>query len=51
GQVSRTAVAAVVVGILERDTKGWFDLVEDNDDVESAVAKAVRDGVNCVEGK
>ncbi|PVH70251.1 hypothetical protein DL98DRAFT_661265 [Cadophora sp. DSE1049] len=51
GRVSRTAVAAVVVGLLERDTKGWFDLVEGSDDVESAVAKAVRDGVNCVEGE
>ncbi|KAL5326151.1 hypothetical protein ACEPPN_007289 [Leptodophora sp. 'Broadleaf-Isolate-01'] len=51
GQVSRTAVAAVVVGLLERDTKGWFDHVEGSDDVESAIAKAVRDGVNCVEGE
>ena len=52
GQVTREDVAAVAVSLLSRDdTRGWFDLFQGPDEIEKAVDKVVRDGINCVDGE
>ena len=52
GQVSRGDVAAVAAGLLGNEqARGWYDLLEGDEEVDEAVAKVVRDKVNCVEGE
>jgi hypothetical protein len=52
GKVARGDVAAVAAALLERDdTRGWYDLLEGDDDVESAVDELVRGGHNGQEGE
>ncbi|KAI9838088.1 MAG: hypothetical protein M1819_006243 [Sarea resinae] len=52
GSVSRGDVAAVAARLLERpDTRGWFDLLEGEEPVESAVERVVKEKVDCVEGE
>ncbi|MCJ1397317.1 hypothetical protein MMC11_000509 [Xylographa trunciseda] len=52
GKVSRGDVADVAVRLLEKvGTQGWLDLLEGGDEVEDAVERVVRDGVNCIEGE
>ncbi|THV46834.1 hypothetical protein BGAL_0357g00200 [Botrytis galanthina] len=55
GRVSRADVAdvaAVAVSLLSRsDASGWFDLVDGNDDIESAVDNAVQNNLNSIEGE
>ncbi|TGO40086.1 hypothetical protein BHYA_0042g00170 [Botrytis hyacinthi] len=51
-RVSRADVAAVAVSLLSRsDASGWFDLVDGNDDIESAVDNAVQNNLNSIEGE
>ncbi|GKZ38323.1 hypothetical protein AbraIFM66950_010453 [Aspergillus brasiliensis] len=52
GQIPIQDVAAVAVGLISReDTHGWYDLVQGNDQVDEAIDKAVRDGINSIDGE
>lgn len=52
GSVNREDVAIVADLLLARDdTSGWFDLLNGEDDVDEAVERVVRDGVDAVEGE
>ncbi|OJJ68243.1 hypothetical protein ASPBRDRAFT_199375 [Aspergillus brasiliensis CBS 101740] len=52
GQIPIQDVAAVAVGLLSReDTHGWYDLVQGNDRIDEAIDKAVRDGINSIDGE
>ncbi|KAL6228748.1 hypothetical protein BDW75DRAFT_235680 [Aspergillus navahoensis] len=45
-------VAAVAVGLLSReDTHGWYDLVQGNDGIDESIHRAVRDGLNSIDGE
>ena len=51
GKVSRETVARVIAELLANDGVGscWLDLVEGEEEVESAVAGCVKEGVDCSE--
>ncbi|KAF7919349.1 uncharacterized protein EAE97_011681 [Botrytis byssoidea] len=50
GRVSRADVAVVAASLLSRnDTSGWFDLIDGNDDIESAVDIAVQYNLNSID--
>lgn len=52
GSVRRGDVARVVAEVLEKVEKScWLDLLEGNDGVEEAVARCVREGIDCVQGE
>jgi len=52
GSVPREDVAAVAAALLERDdTRGWYDLVEGNDDIEQAIDQLVKSGHDGIEGE
>jgi hypothetical protein len=52
GKVTRADVAAVAAALLARDdTRGWYDLLEGEDDVEFAVDELVKSGHNGQEGE
>lgn len=52
GQVTRADVADVAARLLEAPgAKGWFDLLEGEEDVGEAVERVVRDKVDCREGE
>ena len=53
GEVSRESVAQVADAILAAEgvKNSWIDLVTGNEDVQSAVDRVVRDGVNTAEGE
>lgn len=52
GAVSRGDVAEVAVRLLEKEgVKGWFDLLEGDEGVESAVERVIKEGVDTVEGE
>jgi hypothetical protein len=52
GQVRRADVAEVAARLLEIEgARGWFDLLEGNEDVGKAVERVVRDEVDCREGE
>ncbi|KAJ6445047.1 NAD dependent epimerase/dehydratase [Purpureocillium lavendulum] len=53
GQVSRESVAQTADALLAADgvKNSWLDLLDGNEEVEAAVTKAVRDGVNAAEGE
>jgi hypothetical protein len=52
GQIPIQDVAAVAVGLLSReDTHGWYDLVQGNDGIDESIHKAVRDGLNSIDGE
>ncbi|ATY63424.1 NAD dependent epimerase dehydratase family [Cordyceps militaris] len=53
GSVPRATVAHVADALLaaENVQTGWFDLLEGDETVEAAVAKAVEDGVDAAEGE
>lgn len=43
GKVPRSEVAAVAAALLDRsDTSGWYDLLEGEDDIETAIDKLVK---------
>jgi hypothetical protein len=50
GKVSREAVAEAVVAVLGTEgAKGWIDMLDGPDNVEEAVKKLVKEGVDSVE--
>lgn len=52
GQVTRADVADVAARLLEvPGARGWFDLLEGDEDVREAVERVVRDKVDCREGE
>ncbi len=52
GSVSRADVAAVADALLARDdTRGWFDLLQGDDDIDQAIDKVVKSGHNGLEGE
>jgi hypothetical protein len=52
GKVSRADVAAVAAALLDRDdTTGWYDLLEGDDVIESAIDELVKSGHNGQEGE
>ncbi|PLB47567.1 NAD(P)-binding protein [Aspergillus steynii IBT 23096] len=52
GQVTIGDVAAVAVSLLARDdTSGWFDLLQGMDEVDEAIDRVVREGIDCIEGE
>lgn len=52
GSVPREDVAAVAAALLSRDdTRGWFDLLEGDENIDDAIDKVVRSGHNGLEGE
>lgn len=52
GKVSREVVAQVAAALLEREgANGWLDLLDGDEDVQNAVDRVVKEGVDCVEGE
>ena len=52
GTVSRADVADVAVRLLERDdTRGYYDLLNGEEDVGDAVDRVVKEKVDCIEGE
>jgi nucleoside-diphosphate-sugar epimerase len=53
GSVSRETVAYVIDAVLATEgvKSGWLDLLQGEDDIDEAVAAAVRDGVDAAEGE
>ncbi|ORY02059.1 hypothetical protein BCR34DRAFT_493394 [Clohesyomyces aquaticus] len=50
GKVSRETVAYAVVSVLEtEEARGWFDMLDGEEDVRESVKRCVKDGVDCVE--
>lgn len=49
GVVSRGDVAEVAARLLEGETSGWFDLLGGEEDVDKAVARVLKGGVNSIE--
>jgi hypothetical protein len=53
GNASRATVAAAADALLAADgiQNTWLDLLDGNDDVDAAVKRCIRDGVNTAEGE
>ena len=52
GSVTREDVARVAAALLARDdTKGWYDLLQGEDEVDAAVEKLVKEGWDGIEGE
>ena len=52
GQVTRADVVAVAAGLLGNEKAyGWYDLLEGDEEISTAVERVVRDKVDCVEGE
>lgn len=53
GQVSRESVAQTADALLAADgvKNSWLDLLDGDQEVEAAVTKAVRDGIDTSEGE
>ncbi|KAF2815418.1 uncharacterized protein BDZ99DRAFT_459289 [Mytilinidion resinicola] len=52
GTTSRASVAEVVAKVLETPgAKGWLDVLDGDDSVDAAVEKAVKEGIDSVEGE
>ena len=52
GKVTREDVAAVAAALLDRsDTRGWYDLLQGDDNVESAIDSLVKEGFDGIEGE
>lgn len=52
GKVSRASVAEAVVAVLDTEgARGWFDMLDGEEEVGAAVKRLVRDGVDGVEGE
>lgn len=51
-QISREDVATVAAALLERDdTRGWYDLLQGDDSIDSAVDALVQEGFDGIEGE
>ena len=52
GQVPRASVAEAAVKLLEVEgAKGWFDLLDGEEEVGDAVERCVKQGIDCVDGE
>jgi len=52
GSVTRGDVAEVAARLLEAEgARGWFDLLNGDENVGEAVERVVKDGVNSIEGE
>jgi hypothetical protein len=52
GMTTRATTARVVAVILEEKVKGrWLDVLDGEEDVETAVQRCARDGTDCAEGE
>ncbi len=52
GKISRADVADVAARLLHRqDTRGWYDLLSGEEDVDRAVERVVREKIDCYEGE
>ena len=52
GSVTRGDVAGVAASLLEVDgVSGWFDLLNGDEDVQAAVNRVVKEGVNSMDGE
>ncbi|EEU48132.1 uncharacterized protein NECHADRAFT_75398 [Fusarium vanettenii 77-13-4] len=52
GMTTRATTARVVAVILEEEVKGrWLDVLDGEEDVETAVQRCARDGTDCYEGE
>lgn len=50
GKISRATVAQAVVSVLKTEgARGWFDIIDGDDAVESAIQKQVKDGIDSVD--
>jgi hypothetical protein len=52
-KISRASVAEVAAALLENDQvkSGWLDLLDGDEDPAAAVARCVKEGINCAEGE
>jgi hypothetical protein len=52
GSISREDVASVAAALLARDdTRGWYDLLQGDDDIEKAIDGLVKEGFDGIEGE
>ena len=52
GQISREDVAAVAAALLARDdTRGWYDLLQGDDTIDSAIDALVKEDFDGIEGE
>ena len=51
GKVRRANVAKVAAELLETQANGWLDLLEGDEEIEAAVQRVEKEGVDCVEGE
>ena len=52
GQVPRASVAEAAVKLLEVEgAKGWFDLLDGEEEVGDAVERCVKQGIDCIDGE
>ena len=52
GPISRQDVAAVAAALLDRDdTRGWYDLLQGDDDIAGAIDTLVKEGFDGIEGE
>ena len=52
GKVSRADVAEVAARLLEKEgVRGYFDLLGGEEDINTAIDRCVREGIDCVDGE
>ncbi|POS82183.1 hypothetical protein EPUL_006394, partial [Erysiphe pulchra] len=52
GGVSRADVAEVAANLLDHDNaRGWFDVIDGDVDIKSAVENVIREGIDCIDGE
>lgn len=52
GKITREDVASVAAALLARDdTRGWYDLLQGDDDIESSIETLVKEGFDGIEGE
>ncbi|KAF3942501.1 hypothetical protein ABW19_dt0206636 [Dactylella cylindrospora] len=51
GKVSRLSVAKVAAGLLEKDYRGWIDLLDGSEGIDAAVSRVVNEQVDDIEGE
>lgn len=52
GKISRATVAESIVAVLATEgARGWIDIVDGEEDVEAAVKRVVKEGIDDVEGE
>ena len=52
GSITREDVASVAAALLARDnTRGWYDLLQGENDIESSIDALVKEGFDGIEGE